>query len=192
MLPSGMHDLVNLRHLDIRGCYFLTEMPKEMSKLKQLNSLSDYIVGKDEENGIRELGTMDNLHRSFCISQLENVKNCGEASEAKMGNKKHINTLNLKWNPIVGYDSAQTQRDILDKLQPHENLKELSIERYPSEAFSDWLGLSRYSKMTKLSLYYCTNCCELPSLQHLRISQFDRLEKIDFEFYSRNNNGSFQ
>ncbi|MED6114244.1 hypothetical protein PIB30_078537, partial [Stylosanthes scabra] len=197
MLPRGMHDLVNLRHLDIRGCYSLPEMPKEMSKLKKLNFLNNYIIGEHEDNGIRELGTMDNLHGSFCISKLQNVKNCGEASEAKMGNKKHVNTLNLEWNPILGIDDAQSYRDILDKLQPHQNLKELSIKRYPGETFPDWLGLSRYSKMTKLSLYFCKNCCELPllgqlpSLQHLKISKFDRLEKIDFEFYNRNNR-SFQ
>ncbi|RYR40627.1 hypothetical protein Ahy_A09g046378 [Arachis hypogaea] len=64
MLSNCMHDLVNLRHLDIRGASCLKEMPKRMSNY--------YIVGTQEENGIRELGTLDNLHGSFCISKLEN------------------------------------------------------------------------------------------------------------------------
>ncbi|QHO33308.1 Putative disease resistance RPP13-like protein [Arachis hypogaea] len=127
MLPSRMEDLVNMRHLDIRGTSRLKEMPKGMSKLKYLNFLSDYIIGKHEENGIRELGTLDNLHGSFCISKLENVKNSGEVLEAKMGNKKHINTLELNWLPDGDIDDVQTERDILGKLQPHQNLKELSI-----------------------------------------------------------------
>ncbi|RYQ87521.1 hypothetical protein Ahy_B09g095041 isoform C [Arachis hypogaea] len=128
MLPSSMQDLVNLRHLDIRGASHLKAMPKEISKLKHINFLSDYIVGEHEGNGIRELGTLDNLHGSFCISKLENVKNSGEVLEAKMGKKKHINTLELNWLPDGDIDDLQTERDILDKLQPHENLKELSIE----------------------------------------------------------------
>ncbi|RYR40620.1 hypothetical protein Ahy_A09g046371 isoform A [Arachis hypogaea] len=196
MLPSRMQDLVNLCHLDIRGASRLKEIPKGMNKLKHLHFLSDYIVGK-QENGMRELGTLDNLHGSFCISKLENVKNSGEALEAKMGNKKHINTLELNWLPDGDIDDVQTERDILDKLQPHQNLTELSIHGYPGERFPDWLGLSCYSNMTKLSLDSCMNCCELPSLgqlpslQHLEISKLDGLEKIDLEFYNKNN-ASFQ
>ncbi|RYQ87529.1 hypothetical protein Ahy_B09g095045 [Arachis hypogaea] len=197
MLPSCMHDLVNLRHLDIRGASCLKEMPKRMSKLKHLNFLSYYIVGAQEENGIRELGSLDNLHGSFCISKLENVKNSGEALEAKMGNKKHINTLKLKWVPDGDIDDVQTERDILDKLQPHPNLEKLSIEGYRGETFPDWLGLSCYSNMTKLRLDRCMNCYELPSLgqlpslQHLEFSDLDGLEKIGLEFYNKNN-ASFQ
>ncbi|KAL1293047.1 putative disease resistance RPP13-like protein 1 isoform X1 [Arachis hypogaea] len=196
MLPSRMQDLVNLHYLDIRGAFRLKEMPKEMSKLKHLNFLSDYIVGKHEENGIRELGTLDNLHGSFCISNLENIKNSGEALKAKMGNKKHINTLTLNWLPKGDIDDFQSERDILDKLQPHQNLKELSIKGYRGETFPDWLGLSCYSNLTKLNLYFCMNSCELPSLgqlpslQHLEFSELDGLEKIDLAFY--NNSGSFE
>ncbi|XP_052110566.1 putative disease resistance protein At3g14460 isoform X2 [Arachis duranensis] len=197
MLPSRMQDLVNLHYLDIRGAFRLKEMPKEMSKLKHLNFLSDYIMGKHEENGIRELGTLDNLHGSFCISNLENIKNSGEALKAKMGNKKHIDTLTLNWLPNGDIDDFQSERDILDKLQPHQNLKELSIVGYRGETFPDWLGLSCYSNLTKLNLYFCMNSCELPSLgqlpslQHLEISKLDGLEKIDSEFYNKNN-ASFQ
>ncbi|QHN76010.1 putative disease resistance protein At3g14460 [Arachis ipaensis] len=193
MLPSRMQDLVNLRHLDIRGACCLKEMPKGMSKLKNLQFLSDYIVGKHEENGVAELGTLDNLHGSFCIFKLQNVKNSGEALEAKMGNKKHINTLELYWPPDGDIDDVQTERDILDKLQPHQNLKELSIHGYRGETFPDWLGLSGYSNMTKLILFRCMNCCEfpvlgqLPSLQHLEVYELRGLEKIDFEIYNKNN-----
>ncbi|RYQ87542.1 hypothetical protein Ahy_B09g095053 isoform C [Arachis hypogaea] len=195
MLPSCMQDLVNLQHLDIRGVPRLKEMPKKMSKLKHLNFLSYYIIGEHEENGIRELGTLDNLDGSFDILNLENVKNSGEALEAKMGNKRHINTLKLYWF-TGGYMDVETERHILEELQPHENLKELSIEGYRGETFPDWLGLSRYSSMTKLSLQRCKNCCklpslgQLPSLQHLEFSELDGLEKIDLAFY--NNSGSFE
>ncbi|RYR40619.1 hypothetical protein Ahy_A09g046370 [Arachis hypogaea] len=195
MLPSRMQDLVNLQHLDIRGVSRLKEMPKKMSKLKHLNFLSYYIIGKHEENGIRELGTLDNLHGSFHILNLENVKNSDEALEAKMGNKKHLNTLKLQWFPL-GYIYTDHVK-ILEELQPHENLKELSIEGYHGETFPGWLSLSRYSNMTKLSLNDCENCCELPwlgqlpSLQHLKLSNFYSLVEIGLEFYNKND-GSFR
>ncbi|XP_072077951.1 putative disease resistance RPP13-like protein 1 isoform X1 [Arachis hypogaea] len=190
MLPSRIQELVNLRHLDIRGTYCLKEMPKGMSKLKHLNFLSGYIVGKHEENGTRELGALDNLHGSLCISKLENVNNSREALEAKIGNKNHINALELKWLPKGDIVDVETARDILDKLQPHQNLKGLSIVGFRGEIFPDWLGLPCYSNLTELSLKDCKNCGQvpslgqLPSLQHLMIWGLDVLERIGGEFYN--------
>ncbi|MED6219623.1 hypothetical protein PIB30_037510 [Stylosanthes scabra] len=197
MLPHRLQDLVSLRHLDIQLSFGLKEMPKGMSNLKHLSFLSCYIVGEEEDNGIGELGTLDELHGEFCIFNLEKVKNSGEALEARMGNKKHINTLYLEWLPKGGIVDVQTKRDILEQLKPHEHLKELSIYGYPGETFPDWLGLPDYSKMTKLSLSRCMNCRELPSLgqlpslQDLGISELDELEKIDLEFFNKKS-GSFQ
>ncbi|XP_072066793.1 putative disease resistance RPP13-like protein 1 [Arachis hypogaea] len=88
-LPSNMQNLVKLHHLDIGGTD-LEEMPKKMSKLKDLQFLSFYIAGKHEENGIGELGELPHLHGSFCIEKLENVKNSGEASNARMDEKIHL------------------------------------------------------------------------------------------------------
>ncbi|QHO25797.1 Putative disease resistance RPP13-like protein [Arachis hypogaea] len=191
MLPSHMQDLVNLRHLDMRGAHSLKEMPKGMSKLKHLNFLSGYIVGKQVvENGIRELGALGNLHGSLCISKLENVDNSGEALEAKMGNKKHLSILDLEWLPDGSTVDVEKERDILDKLQPHRNLEELSIHGYRGEIFPDWLGFSCYSNMTELVLSSCKSCRrvpslgQLPSLQHLEIKGLDGLERIGGEFYN--------
>ncbi|MED6118973.1 hypothetical protein PIB30_007863 [Stylosanthes scabra] len=196
MLPERMQDLVNLQYLDIDGAYNIREMFKGMSKLKKLNFLSNYFVGKHDENGIRELATHENLHGSLCISRLQNVKNSGEALEAKIGDKKHIYILGLEWDLHDGSDDEQTSRDILDKLQPHGELKELSIRGYRGENFPDWLGLSSYLCMTKLELIDCKNCSQLPclgqlpSLKHLEFVRVDGLERIGCEFYK--NSKSFE
>ncbi|MED6108115.1 hypothetical protein PIB30_020561 [Stylosanthes scabra] len=189
MLPSRMQDLVNLRHLDTKGTYYLKEMPKGMSKLKHLNLLGHFAVGEHEENGIRELGPID-VHGSFHISKLENVNSSSEALEAKMGNKKHINKLKLVWSCSDGDTvDVHAERDILKELRPHENLKKLSIYGYRDEIFPDWLGLPCYSNITKLRMYGCKNCRELPSLgqlpslQHLEIFELHRLVRISEEFY---------
>ncbi|MED6113159.1 hypothetical protein PIB30_068235 [Stylosanthes scabra] len=184
MLPEKMQDLVNLRYLDIHGTSSLKEMPKGMSKLKNLNFLSEYIVGEHQENGIRELATLENLHGSFSICMLQNVKNSGEALEAKVGDKKHIDNLELVWDFDDGSIDIQTSRNMLDKLQPPGELKELLIEGYRGENFPNWLGLSSYRSMTKLVLSHCKNCSELPSLgqlpslKHLRFYHLDGLERI--------------
>ncbi|MED6132147.1 hypothetical protein PIB30_016569 [Stylosanthes scabra] len=190
-LPSRMQDLVNLRHLGIKGTP-IEEMPKGMSKLKDLQFLSNYRVGKHEENGIGELGELAHLHGSLCIENLENVNNSGEASNAKMDEKTHLNILQLSWSSIEesGVCNSQTEKEVLDKLHPHKDLKELSICGYRGTMFPDWVGQSSYHKMTKLQLSGCRNCWvlppslgQLPSLVDLSLGEFDMVKKIGGEFY---------
>ncbi|QHO51907.1 Putative disease resistance RPP13-like protein [Arachis hypogaea] len=189
MLPSGLHNLVSLRHLDIRGTY-LEEMPPKMNKLIHLDILSDFLVDKHKNNGIRELGGISNLHGSFQLKKLENVVDAKDAKSARMIDKKHIECILLEWSSgdeIVS--NKQTEREILDSLQPHNGLKELKIKGYKGTIFPDWVGHSSYQNMTSVSLESCKNCCMLPalgqlqSLKALHIQGFEQLKSIGMEFY---------
>ncbi|MED6212495.1 hypothetical protein PIB30_083883 [Stylosanthes scabra] len=189
MLPNGMYNLLNLRHLDIRGTA-LKEMPKGMGKLEQLQVLSYYVVGKQEDNGILELGGLLNLHGSIAIQKLENVADVNQARSPRIIDKKHIDNLLLEWSS--GDDMVsdiQIEGDVLDSLRPHIGLKELRIEGYKGKIFADWLGQYSYNNMTSVSLKSCKNCHklpslgQLPSLKSLRIECFDQLMCIGDEFY---------
>ncbi|XP_057741563.1 putative disease resistance RPP13-like protein 1 [Arachis stenosperma] len=189
-LPSKMQNLVNLRHLDIFKTD-LKKMPKKMSKLKDLQFLSDYIAGKHEENGIGELGELAHLHGSLYIDKLENVKNSDEASNAKMDEKIQLNALYLWWSSFEESEvcDSQNEKDVLDKLRPHKDLKMLSIRCYRGTMFPDWVGQSSFHNMTVLKLSQCRNCWavpslgQLPSLMILKISGFDMVKKIGGSFY---------
>ncbi|XP_027339282.1 putative disease resistance protein At3g14460 [Abrus precatorius] len=196
MLPSGMQNLVNLRHLDVTGTK-LKEMPRGMSKLKHLQYLSDFVVGKHEENGIKELGELSDLHQFLQLMKLENVTNSSEAEEARIKNKTHIKCLTLDWSRDRDMNtSSHIEGEIFDKLQPHKGLEALEIVGYRGTRFSDWVGHSSYHKMTHVTLASCRNCCFLPSLgqlPHLKsllISYFDMLERIGDEFYKNGNDVS--
>ncbi|KAL1369265.1 hypothetical protein AAHE18_02G183400 [Arachis hypogaea] len=184
-LPSNMQNLVNLCHLDIVSTD-LEEMPKKMSKLKDLQFLSDYIAGKHEENGIGELGELAHLHGSFRLKKLENVKNSGEASNARMDEKIHLNALYLEWS---WSSFEESDKDVLDKLRPHKDLKKLSIRCYRGSMFPDWVGQSSYHYMTELELRGCRNFWvvpslgQLPSLERLIIAEFEKVKKIGGSFY---------
>jgi hypothetical protein len=58
-----MQNLVNLRHLDIRECCKLEEMPIEMSKLKNLQHLSDFLA-------ITLPTSLQILHIMNCLSAI--------------------------------------------------------------------------------------------------------------------------
>ncbi|XP_057742149.1 putative disease resistance RPP13-like protein 1 [Arachis stenosperma] len=196
MLPVAMKDLVNLRHLHIDRTG-LHEMPKGMSNLKSLQFLSDYVVGKHEENKIKELGALADLHESIFIGKLENVVNSSEALEARMCDKDGIDSMMLgwSWNRENTVDSGMG-RDILDKLRPHTNVKELYMWGYRGTIFPDWVGHSSYHNITKITLVHCRNCCmlpslgQLPSLKHLKISDFGSLGSVGAEFYFNQNGES--
>ncbi|QHO22766.1 Putative disease resistance RPP13-like protein [Arachis hypogaea] len=190
LLPNGMYKLVNLRHLNIRDTP-LKEMPKGMSKLKQLHILSKFVVGKQEDNGMEELGGLLNLHGSLEIQKLENVIDANEARSARIIDKKHIDELLLEWS-VFGDMVSNThtdEQDILGGLQPHTGLKKLTVNRYKGKIFSDWIGHSSYNNITNVSLYSCKNCCmlpslgQLPSLKSLSIKGFYQLKSIGKEFY---------
>ncbi|MED6186120.1 hypothetical protein PIB30_063771 [Stylosanthes scabra] len=195
MLPVSMKDLVNLRHLDIRRTN-LHEMPKGMNKLKKLQFLSDYVIGKHGENKIKELGALADLHESIHISNLENVVDSSQASDARMCDKDGIDSMKLSWswNRDENMVDSQIEEDILYKLRPHNNLKELEIIGYRGTILPDWLGHSSFHNITDIKLGGMfqdgfKNCRrlpslgQLPSLKHLTIYNFETLEIVGAEFY---------
>ncbi|KAL4393040.1 hypothetical protein AHAS_Ahas02G0012200 [Arachis hypogaea] len=147
-------------------------MPRKMSKLNQLHILSYFVVGKHKDNGIQELGGLENLHGSVEIKKLENIVDVNEAKRAKIMDMKHIDELCLQWSS--GDDlvsSTQQERDMLDNLQPQNGLKELRIWGYKGTIFPDWCSkleaLPRDMKsllpsLQSLEINGCPNLCRLP------------------------------
>ncbi|TKY63576.1 putative disease resistance RPP13 protein 1 [Spatholobus suberectus] len=168
----------------------IKEMPRGMGKLNHLQHLNFFIVSKHEENKIKELGGLSNLHGSLSIRNLENVTKSDEALEATIMDKKHVSSLSLEWSirNNNGID-FQIELDVLCKLQPHRDLESLSISGYKGTRFPDWVGNFSYRSMTHLSLCNCINCWMLPSLGQLQslktltISNLNSVKTIDAGFY---------
>ncbi|KAJ4850418.1 hypothetical protein Tsubulata_049091, partial [Turnera subulata] len=77
-------------------------------------------------------------------------------------------------------------------LQPHQNVEEITIERYGGASFAWWMGeYSRFTRIVKMTIKDCKNCVTLPpvgqlqSLKHLSIEGFDSLKRVGEEFYGR-------
>lgn len=85
-------------------------------------------MDKHEENEIKELGVLSNLHGQFCIINLENVSQSDEALEASIMDKKHINSLWYKWSRCnKNSTDFQIEIHVLCRLQPNCNLELLPI-----------------------------------------------------------------
>ncbi|KAL7245900.1 hypothetical protein ACSBR2_001102 [Camellia fascicularis] len=119
------------------------------------------ILGKCSGSGINELKEFHHLSGSLSISCLQNITSSMDAMEAKLKEKKFLETLVLSWNIGIPNDS-ESERDVHDKLQPHTNLKHL-------EDCED--------------CFFLPSLGQLPSLKHLTISGMPRITKVGHEFY---------
>ncbi|KAM3693508.1 hypothetical protein ACJW31_08G172700 [Castanea mollissima] len=186
-LPKNMRNLINLRHLYISGTS-LKNMPIQMGRLQCLQILTKFVVGKDIGFQIEELGKLSNLWGVIVISNLQNVINSTNALEAKLKDKEHLKELTLEWDAANGIIS-QSERDVLNNLQPHTSLTKLVIKNYNGTSFPNWIGDSSFSNITVVHLNSCRNCSslpslgQLPSLQDLFVFGFDEVVTVDADFY---------
>ncbi|XP_027768757.1 putative disease resistance RPP13-like protein 1 isoform X2 [Solanum pennellii] len=169
-LPLQMEKLINLRHLDISNTRRL-KMPLHLSRLKSLQVLvgAKFLVGVWR---MEYLGEAQNLYGSLSVEKLENVVDRREAVKAKMREKNHVEQLSLEWSGSSIADNSQTERDILDELRPHKNIKEVEISGYRGTNFPNWVADPLFLKLVKLSLRNCKDCYSLPALGQLPFLKF--------------------
>ncbi|XP_049380858.1 putative disease resistance protein RGA1 [Solanum stenotomum] len=187
-LPLQMEKLINLRHFDISNTCL--KMPLHLTKLKSLQMLvgAKFLVGGSGGLRMEDLGEVHNLYGSLSVVELQNVVDRREAVKAKMREKNHVNKLSLKWRESTA-DDSQTEREILDELHPHTNIKQLKITGYRGTKFSNWLADPLFLKLVKLSLSNCKNCDSLPALgqlpclKFLSISEMHRITEVTQDFY---------
>jgi Leucine-rich repeat (LRR) protein len=165
-LPTDIRKLVSLRQLDTTGCWNLTHMPCGLGKLTSLQTLTLFVVSKEEPTasskhcgGLAELNKLD-LRGRLEIKNLAWVKDAtSETKAANLKEKKHLTDLVLRWNPRDDDEIS------LNGLQPHQSLKYLSVGGYGGVRFSHWL--STLTNLAKLSVYDCKKCQHFPPLYQL-------------------------
>ncbi|CAL5380221.1 unnamed protein product [Camellia sinensis] len=191
-LPADMGNLINLRHLDMIDSNSLEEMPRGIGKLTSLQTLSNFIVMKDNGFRISELGNLIHLGGTLCISGIENVVDSSYARGVRLNDKQGIDVLTMVWSS-ESLDGLRNEMvtEVLDILEPHERLKELHIRGYLGMSFPTWIGDPLFSNMVCMKLQNCKNCTslpplgQLPSLKDLHIEGMSAVKDVDREFYGQ-------
>ncbi|GMP41480.1 hypothetical protein CsSME_00011567 [Camellia sinensis var. sinensis] len=189
-LPADMGNLINLRHLNMIGSNSLEEMPRGIGKLTSLQTLSNFIVMKDNGFRIRELGNLIHLGGTLSISGIENVVDPLDARRVCLNDKQGIDVLTMVWSS-ESLDGLRNQmvKEVLDILKPHKKLKELHIRGYHGMSFPTWIGDPLFSNMVCMKLQNCKNCTslpplgQLPSLKDLHIEGMSGVKHVRCEFY---------
>ncbi|KAH7576039.1 hypothetical protein JRO89_XS02G0280900 [Xanthoceras sorbifolium] len=186
---EGMENLCNLRYLNFSWAFKLEGMPSNIGKLISLRTLSDFVVGKSTDCGLKELKTLKHLRGRLRISRLENVNDAMDAKEADLSSKKDLTVLVLEW---THWRPRNERKDIevLDMLQPcNEKLEKLTIRGYGGMMFPTWLGNTSFSNLVNLQFVDCKSCAslpsvgQLPSLKELSIHRMSAIKRVGQEFY---------
>ncbi|TQE10985.1 hypothetical protein C1H46_003400 [Malus baccata] len=190
-LPRDIKKMINLRHLLFVGCYELTRMPHGLGELIGLRTLNTFVLSennsllRDSAAGLGELGRLKELRGELEIINLRHEKDV--MSESNVGTplkeKQHLRSLTLKWKR--GEDvNAIDEKDILmsmEVLQPHSNLKMLSVSDYGGLRFASWF--SSLINLVRLTLTACHRCQHLPPLDRfpsLKTLHLRGLEKLEY------------
>ncbi|KAF2320708.1 hypothetical protein GH714_030245 [Hevea brasiliensis] len=173
--------------------FYLSSIPGSSN---QLQTLPTIMVGGFLD--LMFLGQL-NLHGELMIRHLENVLTLDDARNANLVRKDNLDSLGLCWgnnddestsNPwmeckktmFLGRDrhpsyrpseghqlSADVAEEVMEGLQPHQNLKVLVVKGYPGTRFPNWTlpnlrrRVSCKQPLTSLDIVSCHKICLLPS-----------------------------
>ncbi|KAH1106788.1 hypothetical protein J1N35_010556 [Gossypium stocksii] len=189
-LPQGMGNLISLRYLNIVCTDNTTEMPLHIGKLINLKKLSKFIVAKGSGRRITELKGLSHLQGQHSLFDLQNVAEIRDVRVANLKEKCVLDDLVMKWSS--GPNDIRSEVDefeVLNMLEPHQNLKKLSIFFYVGSKFPSWIGNPSFVNMVYLNLCDCSNITSLPSLGRLPLLKDLKIERmcgvslVDSEFY---------
>ncbi|GKU88573.1 hypothetical protein SLEP1_g2823 [Rubroshorea leprosula] len=180
-LPQGIENLINLLVFDLTDTEKLVEMPLHIGNLKSLQILSKFIVGNDNQFGIKELKDLMHLKGEFCIMGLENVVDSRDAWHANLMDKQDLDALDLKWSEFLDYQNEEDEmHEPMSEwnLESLTSLKELNIAGAPNiTSFPD----ENCFLPTSLSLIFIARLNNLeslsPALQNL--TSLEELEVVD-------------
>ncbi|KAF3958811.1 hypothetical protein CMV_016317 [Castanea mollissima] len=146
---------------------------------------------------IKELGCLNQLSGELDIRNLENVRDQEEARSAKLAIRAKINGLGFHWSDRSDSEvNHHNEEEVLEGLQPHENLKSLKIDGFSGKKFPSWMS-SHFDYLIQINLEHCENCEQVPTLGHLpclkalEIKGMDDVTCIGVEFYGMRSNVLF-
>lgn len=171
-VPTDMNNLVYLRHLIAHE-----EVHHAIACVGNMTSLQElkFKVQNDGSFGLGQLESMNELVL-LEISQLENVKTKEEARGGRLIDKEYLEKLSLSWEDSSMSLQPEAANDVIEGLEPHQNLKTLEITGYSGATSPTWL--SRTFSITSLQILHLEKCREWQILPTLKMPSLRRLTLI--------------
>ncbi|ESW30165.1 hypothetical protein PHAVU_002G130100 [Phaseolus vulgaris] len=187
-LPKELTQLQDLRHIVIDNCD-VEEMPPNISKLRNLRTLSTFVVGSKTGCGLAELHGLK-LGGTLRIEGLENVPSEWDAKQGNLIGKKDLNILHLSWGGSANSEGSNVNVErVLEALQPPSTLKSFGMNGYQGRQLPSWMrSLVVLRDLVEVILFDCEYCefpplGKLPQLKRLEVRGMKNVKWIDGESY---------
>ncbi|CAH1435940.1 unnamed protein product [Lactuca virosa] len=187
--PETMRNLISLRYFQCDK-----NIPANIvGQLTSLRTLPSFTVLRRKGHGIKELRHLNNLGGKLHIGGLENVRSKEDAVKANLSRKKRLYDIHFSWN-VDDQGSSRVDKDVLEGLQPPQDVKILKIDSFCGDNFPEWVmkmavNIDRkempLDKLVEIRLYGCRSCLSLPTLEHLPHLRDLVLERMDSLTYLR-------
>lgn len=175
-LPLAITKLRNLRRLGLNGTP-INEVPKGIGKLKFLNDLEAFPIGRGSETAnvqdgwiLEELGPLSQLRQLHMI-KLEGAAPPCSSRDSLLTDKKHLKFLELccsePTNEAYTVEDVSNIGKIFEELTPPRNLEELVILGFFGWRYPTWLDTTHLCSLKLLKLEACRFCEQLPPLGQL-------------------------
>ncbi|KAJ1265179.1 hypothetical protein BS78_08G059700 [Paspalum vaginatum] len=136
-----------------------------IGRLTSLQELHNYWLQGSEGNKICAIKNL-RTRRELEVCGLENVESLEEADNAKLNEKQYLHSLSLMWSARANGEDGQDDL-ILDRLEPHANIRNLKISGYCGARLPVWIENLRVKNLVSLQLARCLYWEQLPSLGEL-------------------------
>ncbi|KAG6530817.1 putative disease resistance protein RGA3 [Zingiber officinale] len=163
-LPEGMNRLIKLRHLHADADTI--SLVDGIGRLTDLQELDEFRITRKRGHQIGELKELRNIRRRLVIQNLEYVESQEEAMEAKLKDKEYLDHLVLNFKEGKR-SQGDIEKDIIEGLEPHCNLKRLVIQNYGCLNSPCWLEKNYLTNLESIHLNCCARWEDLPPLGHL-------------------------
>ncbi|KAI3874166.1 hypothetical protein MKX03_003585, partial [Papaver bracteatum] len=145
-LPQKTGKLIMLRHLQLMNTPSLQKFPKGIGKLRNLRTLSKFVVaaqGSRKGAKIGELKNLNLLQGHLEVKGLNRVKSGSDAMEAALADKKHLQSLRLDFehNLSQNRETIEIMEDVLEALKPNQSITiNVQVCNYPESAHTpSWM-----------------------------------------------------
>ncbi|XP_074266767.1 putative disease resistance protein RGA3 [Silene latifolia] len=138
-LPNDVSKLVDLSTLDITSSG-LRHMPPGMGALTRLHTLGLFVAGRECSDGnecfdgLEDLSSLNNLkgYLEICIRICKNANYVKESHGGGnyLKSKEHLKGICIDFTKGEEYGNKESEQLLLEEMQPHHGLKELSITGY--------------------------------------------------------------
>ncbi|CBI21718.3 unnamed protein product, partial [Vitis vinifera] len=155
---------------------------------EQLEDIGDQYV-EELLSSLSELKGLNQLRGGLCVSDLQNVRDVELVSRGEiLKGKQYLQSLRLEWDRWGRDGGDESDKSVMEGLQPHQHLKDIFIEGYGGTEFPSWMmndGLgSLFPDLIKIEISGCSRCkilppfSQLPSLKSLKLHNMKEVVEL--------------